>query len=148
MEGLFYPPWSDREPFVRTPPPVERADGEENPGSWPLPPNLLPWQPELLEPVPWLGLVCAELTSPAFNWTHSFPVHTQLPASREPSNVPSIDYWFRESLGRRSPSTTAGSVQAQDDSRPFEDLNLLITNLDKRSGCQQGTSVCTYPAGS
>ncbi len=36
------------------------------------------------------------------------------PRSGEPSDVPSINYWFRESesLGRRSPSTTAGSVQA------------------------------------
>ncbi len=101
MEGLFYSPRCDRKPFIGLPRPVERADGEEDPGSWALPPNLLPWPPELLEPVPGLGRVCAELSSPALHWT---PFQCALgyqpplfPWSGEPSDVPSIDYWFRES---------------------------------------------------
>ncbi len=55
-----------------------------------------------MEPVPRLGRICAELSSPAIHWTHSLPVRTRLPAapipwSGEPSDVPSVDYWFRES---------------------------------------------------
>ncbi len=73
-----------------------------------------------LEPVLGLGGVCAELSSPAFHWTHPFPVHTRLPASSIPLVRRTIRCPIhrllvpreRESLGRRSPSTTAGSAQA------------------------------------
>lgn len=36
--------------------------------------NLLPQSSELLEPVPWLGQVCAKLPMPFCHWTHALPV--------------------------------------------------------------------------
>ncbi len=37
--------------------------------------------------------------------------------SGEPSDVPAVDYWFRESLGRSPPSAAAGSAQAKNHGR-------------------------------
>ncbi len=45
-----------------------------------LPANLLPWPPELLGPVPWLGRVRQEFPTSELDWTHSLPVRTRFPA--------------------------------------------------------------------
>ncbi len=86
--------------------------------------DLLPWPPELLEPVPWLGRVHPEFPPSELDWTHSLPVRTRFPASpvsmvrgtiRRPRGrllVPRE----RGSLGLYSPSATAGSAQAEDSS--------------------------------
>ncbi len=89
-----------------------------------LPANLLPWPPELLEPVPWLGRVCPEFPPSELDWTHSLPVRTRFPAS--PVSLvwrtirgPRGRLLFpreRGSLGRYSPSATAGSAQIEDSS--------------------------------
>ncbi len=90
-----------------------------------LPENLLPWPPELLEPVPRLGRVCPKLPAPDLHWTHSLPVHIRFPAS----SIPLVWGTFgrpcsrlliprvRESLGRSPPSAAAGSAQAKNHGR-------------------------------
>ncbi len=57
---------------------------KKNPGYRPLPTNLLPWPPGLLEPVHWLGRVRSEFPTPTIHWTHSLPVRTRLPATPVP----------------------------------------------------------------
>ncbi len=153
MEDLFYSPRFDHEPFVGIPPPVERADGEEDPGSWALPLNLLSWPPELLGQVPGLGRLSSELSSPALHWTHSLPVRTWLPASSILLFWRTIRYSIHRLLVPRESGTPltinySGKCAGARWQQTFEDPKLLITNLDRRSGCQQETSVCSCPAGS
>ncbi len=42
--------------------------------------NLLPWPPELLEPISGLGRVRTKRPSPTIYWAHSFPVRARIPA--------------------------------------------------------------------
>ncbi len=122
LESLLLTPRCDREPLLWLPFAVEWADRAQDPGSGTLPENLLPWPPELLEPVSWLVRVRPEFPASELDWTHSLPVHTRFPASpvsmvrgtiRRPRGrllVPRE----RGSLGRSTPSTAAGSEQTKD----------------------------------
>lgn len=69
MESFLHPPRCDCESLILIPSPVEWADKEKYPGIWTFPMNLLPWLPELLEPVPRLDKVRLELPSLACHWT-------------------------------------------------------------------------------
>ncbi len=127
LESLLTPR-CDREPLLWLPSAVEWADRAQDPGSRTLPENLLPWPPELLEPVSWLGWVRPEFPASELDWTHFLPVRTQFPASpvsmvrgtiRRPRGrllVPRE----RGSLGCSTPSAAAGSAQTKDGSgRPM-----------------------------
>lgn len=74
MESLFHPPRCVRQPLLRLPSAVEQADVKKDPRNRPLPTNLLPLPPELLESVSRLCRVRAELSSSALHWTHSLSV--------------------------------------------------------------------------
>ncbi len=134
LEGFLLSPRCDRKSLIRIPSSVERVDGKEDPGSWTLPTNLLPWPLELLEPVPRLGRVHSELPPTAFNWTHSLPVHTLLPAAPVPLVWGTVRCSVRrllvpgerEGLGCSSPSAPADSAQTEDDSRPLKIRSSII----------------------
>ncbi|XP_067305532.1 uncharacterized protein [Pseudorasbora parva] len=102
MESLSLPPRCDREPVIWIPPTDQRADGEEDPGDRQVPPYLLSRSPKLLEPVPNMGQVRTELALSSNHRPNTFqcvlgyqPLF--FPWSGEPSGVPAVDYWFRES---------------------------------------------------
>ncbi len=63
------------------------------------------------------------------------------PWSGEPSEVPSVDYWFREGLGRSSPSTATRLAQTQDDSRPKTFRNPHIPTRAKGLAVNPGHQV-------
>ncbi len=65
------------------------------------PPVILPRRSAQLEPLPPMGRVCTKLPPSEYHRTDPFPVHTRLstplfPWTGEPSEVPAVDYWFRE----------------------------------------------------
>ncbi len=137
----------DHEAFVGIPPPVECVDAEEDPGSWALPLNLLPWPPELLEPVPGLGQVRANLSSPALYWTHSLSCVysvTSLLYSPDPLNNPMLHPLTTGSKRAKESGTSltinySGQCTGARWQQTFEDPKILNTNLERRSDCQQGT---------
>ncbi len=113
LESLLLTPRCDRKPLLRISSAVEWADRAQNPERGTLPANLLPWPPEFLEPVPWLGRLRPEF--PQSLPVCSSPVSTVRGNIRRPCSrllVPRE----RGSLGRYSPSATAGSAQTEDSS--------------------------------
>ncbi|KAK3574101.1 hypothetical protein QTP86_003192 [Hemibagrus guttatus] len=72
------------------------------------------------------------------------------PWSAEPSDVPAVDHWFRESE-RVWDSAHHQLQRVLHRRRRTADLRRsdpLPSNRGRRSGCQPGTSVCVYPAAS
>ncbi len=105
LESLLLTPRCDRKPLLWVPSAVEWADRAQDLGRGTLPANLLPWPPELLEPVPWLGRVRPEFPTSELDWTHSLPVRTRFPAS--PVSM------VRGTI-RRPPRSTTGSERARE----------------------------------
>ncbi len=125
LESLLLTPRCDRKPLLWVPSAVKWADRAQDLGRGMLPANLLPWPPELLGPVPWLGRVRQEFPTSELDWTHSLPVRTRFPAIPVSMVMGTIRCprgrllvpRERGSLGRNSPSATAGSAQTEDGSR-------------------------------
>ncbi len=152
LESLLTPR-CDREPLLWLPSAVEWADRAQDPGSRTFPENLLPWPPELLEPVSWLGRVCPEFPASKLNWTHSLPVRTRFPASPVSMVRGTIRCPRGRSLVPRESGTQhiiSCSRQCADKGwqRTSDDLPVPRTNLGKGSGCPHRTSSCACQAGS
>ncbi len=101
LEELLQTPRCDRKFIVWLPSSDQWADGEKDSRNLTFPANLLPRPPAFLEPVHWLGRVRSEFPPAIIYWnTFQCVLGYQPPMSPwdgEPSDVPAVDYWFRES---------------------------------------------------
>ncbi len=101
LEGLFPLAEGYGELVLGVPSTDKRPDRTQDPRARTLPPVILPRRSAQLEPLPPMGRVCTKLPPSEYHRTDPFPVHTRLstplfPWTGEPSEVPAVDYWFRE----------------------------------------------------
>ncbi len=96
MEELLQTPRCDRKSVVWISPSDQWADGEEDPGNRTLPANLLPRPPGLLAEYAQNSLHQSSTGLTPFQCVLGFQP-PMFPWTREPSDVPAVDFWFRES---------------------------------------------------